>query len=124
MGIEGEVALHDPQRDGLHILRTLSQDDAVGSVACYGWFAEITHGEQSILMKFTLGIYQEDAEGRVNISVLEAIIQQDYLRALMGGKAHQVGHSPTAITIDDEAHLGVLLLDLLGFVPDFAHGRA
>ena len=75
-------------------------------------------------MKFTLGIYQEDAEGRVDISVLEAIIQQDYFGALMGGKAHQVGHSPTAITIDDEAHLGVLLLDLLGFVPDFAHGRA
>ena len=56
--------------------------------------------------------------------MLEAIIQQDYLGALMGGKAHQVGHSPAAITIDDEAHLGVLLLDLLGFVPDFAHGRA
>ena len=55
--------------------------------------------------------------------MLEAIIEEDHLGALFLRECEQVAHSTTAIAIDDEAHLGVLLLDLLGLIPDFLSCR-
>ena len=70
-------------------------------------------------MQLTLGIDEQDTEGGMHIAMLEAIIEKDDIRALSLGKCEQVAHSTATIAIDDEAHLRVLLLDLLGFISYF-----
>ena len=74
-------------------------------------------------MQLSLSIDEQDGEGGMHVAVLEAIIEEDYLGALSLRECEQVAHSTTTIAIDDEAHLGVLLLDLLGLIPDFLSCR-
>ena len=82
MRIEIKVALHDTQLDRLHIMWTLRQDDAVGTIACRSWLSQASEGEKLIIMQLTLGIDEQDIEGGLHVAVLEAIIEEDHLGAL------------------------------------------
>ena len=101
MRIEREVALHDTHLDGGHVLGALRHDDAVSAVASRGRLTQIACGEQGILVQLAASIDQKDAEGRVHVAVLEAIVQQYHLGALGLGQGHQVAHRPAAVAVDD-----------------------
>ena len=67
-------------------------------------------------MQLSVSIDQEDAEGRVHVAVLEAIVQQYHLGALGLGQGHQVAHRPAAVAVDDETHLGIFEAQLLRLI--------
>ena len=122
IGIQIHGLGDDTELHGLEVLGALGDYHDIGTVLGLDGLAQTACGQQAIVDDQTMVIDQQDIDARLDITVLESIVEQyhiDIQTALVGC---QVVDTTGALPIDSHGDTWELLLHLIGLVANHLHG--
>ena len=123
VGIEVHLLGQDTELHGREGLGTFRHNHDVGPVLSLDGFPQSACWQQLVVDDLSVIIHEQDAQPRLDISVLIGIIEQDDIHFLVGlVTIQQVVDAPRPLLINGHVDLGILLLDLIRLVTKVTHG--
>ena len=123
VGIQVHGFGDDPELHGAQVLGAFGHDDDVGPGLAVAGFSQPACRQQLVVDDETMVIHEQDVDARLDIAVLEGIVEQDHVGFLGFFIVGEPIDAMAAFLVHRHKDVGKLLLHLIGLVSDVLHPR-